>query len=63
MDGSTGGAVLVHVGMNNAEKVGMSAIVVKYRRLVKTLRGTDWTYCVVGDVTSNKRQESGAYER
>ena len=32
MGGGTGGAVLVHVGMNNAEKEGTSAIVGKYRR-------------------------------
>ena len=37
MGGDTGGSVLVHVGMNNAEKEGTSAIVGKYRRLVKTL--------------------------
>ena len=36
--GGTGGAVLVHVGTNNAEKEGTSAIVNKYRRLVKTLK-------------------------
>ena len=51
----TGGAVLVHVGTNNAEK-GTSAIVGKYRRLDKTLRGTNWTDCIVGDITSNVRQ-------
>ena len=33
-----GGAVLVHVGTNNAEKEGTSTIVGKYRRLVKTLK-------------------------
>ena len=38
MGGGTGGAVLVHVGTNNAEKEGTSAIVGKYRRLIKTLR-------------------------
>ena len=37
MGGGTGGAVLVHVGTNNAEE-GTSAIVGKYRRLVKTLK-------------------------
>ena len=37
MGGGTGGAVLVHVGMNNAEE-GTLAIVGKYRRLVKTLK-------------------------
>ena len=38
MGGSTGGALLVHVGRNNAEKEGTSAIVGKYTRLVKTLK-------------------------
>ena len=28
----------MHVGMNNAEKEGTSAIVGKYRRLIKTLK-------------------------
>ena len=37
--GGTGDAVLVHVGTNNAEKEGTSAIVGKYRRLIKTLKG------------------------
>ena len=38
MCGGTGDAVLVHVGTNNAEKEGTSAIVGKYRRLIKTLK-------------------------
>ena len=38
MGGGTGGSVFVHVGTNNAEKEGMSAIVGKYSRLVKTLK-------------------------
>ena len=38
MGGGTGSAVLVHVGTNNAEKEGTSAIVGKYRRLIKTLK-------------------------
>ena len=38
MGGGKRGAVLVHVGTNNAEKEGMSAIVGKYRRLIKTLK-------------------------
>ncbi|KAI0230115.1 hypothetical protein LSAT2_019508 [Lamellibrachia satsuma] len=38
MGGGTGGAVLVNVGTNNAEKEGTSAIVGKYRRLIKTLK-------------------------
>ena len=38
MGGGTGVAVLVHVGTNNAEKEGTSAIVGKYKRLIKTLK-------------------------
>ena len=38
MGGGTGGVVLVHVGTNNTEKEDSSAIVGKYRRLVKTLK-------------------------
>ena len=38
MGGGTGGAVLVHVGMNHAEKDGTLAIVGKYRRLIRTLK-------------------------
>ena len=34
----TGGAVLVHVGTNNAEKEGTSVTVGKYRSLIKTLK-------------------------
>ena len=56
MGGGTGVAVLVHVGTNNAEKEGTSAIVGKYKRLIKTLRGTCWTDCIVGDITNNGRQ-------
>ena len=37
MGGGTGGAVLVHVGTNNAERERTSVIVGKYRRLLKTL--------------------------
>ena len=36
--GGTGGAVLIHVGTNNAEKERTSVIVGKYRRLIKTLK-------------------------
>ena len=38
MGGGTGGAVLVDVGTNNAEKEGTLTIVDKYRRLIKTLK-------------------------
>ena len=38
MGGGTGVAVLVHVGTNNAEKEGTSAIIGKYKRVIKTLK-------------------------
>ena len=60
MGGGTAGAVLVHVRMNNAEKEGTLAIVGKYRRLIRTLRGTRWAVCVVGDITSNGKKGPGA---
>ena len=44
MGGGTGDAVLVHVGMNNAEKKGTSAIVGTYRGLIKG-QDLDRLYC------------------
>ena len=38
MGDSMGGAVLVHVRTNNSKKERTSAIIGKYRRLVKTLK-------------------------
>ena len=35
-----GGSVLVHVGTNNVEREGITAIVRKYRQLVRTLKQT-----------------------
>ena len=35
-----GGSVLVHVGTNNVERKGTTAIVRKYRKLVRTLKQT-----------------------
>ena len=35
-----GGSVLVHVGTNNVEREGTTAIVRKYRQLVRTLKQT-----------------------
>ena len=35
-----GGSVLVHVGTNNVEREGITAIVKKYRQLVRTLKQT-----------------------
>ena len=38
MGGGTRGGILAHMGTNNVEKEGTSAIVGKYRRLAKTLK-------------------------
>ena len=40
MGSGKGGLVLVHVGTNNVEKEGTTAIVRKYRQLVRTLKQT-----------------------
>ena len=42
MDVGMGGAALVQMGTNNAEKEGTSAVVGKHRSLVKTLRVDMW---------------------
>ena len=60
MGRGTGGAVILNVGKNNAEKEGASAIV-QFRRLVNTLRGTDWQIVLSG-ITSNGRQGSVVWE-
>ena len=50
-----GGSVLVHVGTNNIKREGTSAIVMKYRNLVRTLKQTrveqvilSWILPVIG---------------
>ena len=48
MGGGTGGAVLVDVGTNNAEKEGTLAIVGKYRRLIKILKDAGIGLCCRG---------------
>ena len=55
MGDSTGGAVLVHVGTNNAEKEGTSAIVGKYRRLIKTLKEARVGQIVLSGILQGKR--------
>ena len=40
MGSGKGGSVLVHVGTNNAEREGSTAMVRKYRKLVRTLKQT-----------------------
>ena len=39
MGNGYGGSILVHVGTNNAEKEGTTAIIEKYRKLICTLKG------------------------
>ena len=39
-DSGKGGSVLVHVGTNNVEREGTTAIVRKHRKLVRTLKQT-----------------------
>ena len=41
-----GGSVLVHIGTNNVERGGTTAIVTKYRHLVRTLKKT-WVEQVI----------------
>ena len=47
MDSGKGGSVLVRVGTNNVEREGTTAIVRKYRNLVRTLKQTrvEQVYC------------------
>ena len=49
-----GGSVLVHIGTNNVEREGTTAIVRKYRQLVRTLKQTQ----VVRDFTCNGQEGS-----
>ena len=57
MGGGTGGAVLVHVGTNNAEKEGTSAIVGKY----KTLKGARVGQIVLSGILSKMGGRGGEY--
>ena len=40
MGSGKGGSILVHIGTNNVEREGTTAIVRKYRKLVRTLKQT-----------------------
>ena len=40
MGSGKGGSVLVHVGTNNVEREGTTAILKKYKKLVRTLKQT-----------------------
>ena len=48
--------ILVHIGMNNADKEGTTAIVKKYRNLLKKTNG--WTDDLIRDFTSVWSQET-----
>ena len=55
MGSGKGGSVLAHVGTNNVEREGTTAIVRKYRNLVRTLKQTrveqvilSWILTVIG---------------
>ena len=50
-----GGSILVHVGTNNAEKEGTTAIIVKYRKLVCTLNRRE-ADCVIWNTADNRQQ-------
>ena len=50
------GSVFVHLGTNNVEREGTTAIVRKYRNLVRTLKQT--TGNTVRDSTSNRKEGS-----
>ena len=45
-----GGSVSVHVGTNNVERKGTTAIVKKYRKLVRTLRQTRFEQVVLSGI-------------
>ena len=57
MGNGYGGSILVHVGTNNAEKEGTTAIVEKYKKLVCTLKGVRaGADCVIGNSADNRQQ-------
>ena len=54
MDSDKGGSVLVHVGTNNEEREGTTAIAKKYRQLVRTLKQTRAEQVIVSGILSVK---------
>ena len=46
-----GGSVLVHVGTNNVDREGTTAIVRKYRNLVRTLKQTRVEQVILSDIS------------
>ena len=54
-----GGSILVHVGTNNTDKEGTTAIVEKYRNLLKkTKQAKSWTDHLIGNFTSVWKQDT-----
>ena len=47
-----GGSVLVHVGINNVEREGTTAVVRKYRNLVRTLKQTRVEQVILSGILS-----------
>ena len=45
-----GGSILVHVGTNNVEREGTTAIVRKYRNLVRTLKQTRFEHVILSGI-------------
>ena len=52
-----GGSVLVHVGTNNVEREGTTAIVRKYRNLVRTLKQTRVEQVILSGISTSNRKE------
>ena len=52
-----GGSILVHVGINIAEREGTTGIVKKYRQLVRTLKAETQVEQIISvrDFTSNRK--------
>ena len=58
-----GGSVLVHVGTNNVEREGTTAIVRKCRKLFRTLKQTRVEQVILpGIVTSNRKEIAGGWQ-
>ena len=50
MGSGKGGSVLVHVGTNNVEREGITAIVGKHRNLVRTLKQTRVEHVILSGI-------------
>ena len=52
-----GGSVSVHVGTNNVEREGTTAIVRKYRKLIRTLKQTQVEQVILSGIFASNRKE------